>query len=409
MSTRRIGLWLVGAWGNVGTTVAVGLAALQKKLIPTTGLVTELPMFAKAGLPEFTEFIVGGHEVRPNTYYNAAQALWQNSRMFSPDLLDQVEDVLENFDTNVRPGTLVNVGNAINSIARKSGSSQDSTTAESPLAAIERLTADLVGFKDTLKLDHVIVVNLASTEPASSIPPNDPVLATWKALEEALNSEKPLDLPASSLYAIAAFNSGCTYINFTPSVGSNLPALAELADLRKALHGGRDGKTGETLLKSVLAPMFRARNLEVKSWVGHNILGNADGQILNDPNNKATKVNSKDRLLGEILGYKPQSLVSIEYIESLGDWKTAWDHVHFDGFLGTRMTMQVTWQGCDSALAAPLVIDLARLADREKRAGGSGVMSFLSSFFKSPMGTELAEFAAQNLVLADWAKKMSKS
>ncbi len=406
MSTRRIGLWLVGAWGNVGTTTAVGLAALQQKLIPTTGLVTALPLFAEAELPEFTQFVVGGHEVRQTSFYQAAYTLWENSRLFSPDLLDQIEETLESFDANVRPGTLVNVGAAISTIAKAAGSSESLRSAETPLVAIERLTADLVGFKDTLKLDHVIVINLASTEPAANLSASDPTSGDWPTLEAALNSEQPLSLPASSLYAVASLNAGCTYINFTPSVGSNLPALIDLAERRKVLHGGRDGKTGETLLKSVLAPMFKARNLDVKSWVGHNILGNADGMILNDPTNKATKVNSKDKLLGEILGYKPQSLVSIEYIESLGDWKTAWDHVHFDGFLGTRMTMQITWQGCDSALAAPLVLDLARLADREKRAGGLGVMKFLSSFFKSPMGTETMDFPSQVQQLVEWVNKL---
>jgi myo-inositol-1-phosphate synthase len=124
----------------------------------------------------------------------------------------------------------------------------------------------------------------------------------------------------------------------------------------------------------------------VLSWVGHNILGNRDGLVLNDPNNKATKLKSKDALLGELLGYRPQSHVSIEYIESLDDWKTAWDHIHFEGFLGTKMTLQFTWQGCDSLLAAPLVIDLARLALLAQRRGESGAMTALASFFKSPVG-----------------------
>ena len=135
---------------------------------------------------------------------------------------------------------------------------------------------------------------------------------------------------------------------------------------------GCDGKTGETLLKSVLAPMFARRNLQVMSWVGHNIFGNMDGRVLDDPANKQAKIASKDHLLGEILGYRPQTLVSIEYIESLGDWKTAWDHIHFAGFLGTPMTMQFIWQGCDSVLAAPLVLDLVRLTELARRRGEIG-------------------------------------
>ena len=93
--------------------------------------------------------------------------------------------------------------------------------------------------------------------------------------------------------------------------------------------------------------------MQVLSWVGHNIFGNLDGRVLDDPANKQAKLASKDRLLGEILGYRPQTLISIEYIQSLGEWKTAWDHIHFTGFLGTPMTLQFIWQGCDSILAAP--------------------------------------------------------
>ncbi len=149
--------------------------------------------------------------------------------------------------------------------------------------------------------------------------------------------------------------------------------------------------------------MFANRNLEVMSWVGHNIFGNMDGKVLDDPSNKKSKVTSKDRLLGDILGYSPQTLVSIEYIASLGDWKTAWDHIHFHGFLGTPMTMQFIWQGCDSLLAAPLVLDLVRFTERAWRAGETGVMTFLGSFFKSPLGVAENDFGRQFQVLEAWA------
>jgi myo-inositol-1-phosphate synthase len=211
-------------------------------------------------------------------------------------------------------------------------------------------------------------------------------------------------IPASSIYAVAAIQSGCSHVNFTPSVGTDLPALEAFARERNVLHVGRDGKTGETLMKSVLAPMFAARNLQVQSWVGHNIFGNMDGKVLDDPVNKANKVRSKDHLLTEILGYKPQTLVTIEYIESMGDWKTAWDHIHFRGFLNTKMILQFLWQGCDSLLAAPLVLDLIRFTDRAHRAGQGGVMRHLASFFKSPMGDNVPpEFHEQYGLLEKWA------
>jgi myo-inositol-1-phosphate synthase len=205
------------------------------------------------------------------------------------------------------------------------------------------------------------------------------------------------------LYAIAALDLGMAYLNFTPSLGASPPAIQELALLRDTCHAGQDGKTGETLLKSVLAPMFAARNLEVMSWVGHNILGNMDGQALADPVNKMAKIKGKDGLLGEILGYEPQSHVSIEFIRSLGDWKTAWDHIHFRGFMGTPMVLQFTWQGCDSLLAAPLVLDLVRFIELAARHGETGVLSHLSSFFKRPIGTDEHDFSRQFEALRQWA------
>jgi myo-inositol-1-phosphate synthase len=156
-------------------------------------------------------------------------------------------------------------------------------------------------------------------------------------------------------------------------------------------------------MKSALAPMFAHRNLHVLSWVGHNIFGNRDGQVLNDPRNKASKVRTKDAVISSIVGYKPQTHVSIEYIESLDDWKTAWNHIHFEGFLGTKMVLQFTWQGCDSLLAAPLVIDVARLALLAKRRGEAGVLRQLACFFKDPMGAGTHDFWEQFQALREYA------
>ncbi len=114
--------------------------------------------------------------------------------------------------------------------------------------------------------------------------------------------------------------------------------------------------------------------------------------VLDDPANKASKIQTKDQVISSIVGYKPATHVSIEYIESLDDWKTAWDHIHFRGFLGTKMILQFIWQGCDSLLAGPLVLDLARLALLAQRRGESGVMPHLACFFKNPMGTTEHDF-----------------
>jgi myo-inositol-1-phosphate synthase len=225
----------------------------------------------------------------------------------------------------------------------------------------------------------------------------------WPALEA-----RQAALPASALYALATLDLGWPYINFTPSLGASFPAAEQLAQERKAVHAGKDGKTGETLLKAVLAPMFADRNLKILSWVGHNIFGNRDGQVLDDPTNKASKIQTKDQVISAIVGYKPQTHVSIEYIESLDDWKTAWDHIHFQGFLGTKMMMQFTWQGCDSLLAAPLVLDLARLALLSQRRGEVGVLKHLACFFKNPMGVGEHDFFKQFAMLTEYLAAVNR-
>jgi myo-inositol-1-phosphate synthase len=243
----------------------------------------------------------------------------------------------------------------------------------------------------------LIVLNVASTEPPFRI---GEVHERWDSLNAALPDGGPELLPASSIYAVAALRCGYTYINFTPSLGCSLPAAFELAESTGSLHAGKDGKTGETLIKTVLAPMFALRNLRVMSWVGHNIFGNRDGLVLDDPANKSSKVDTKDRVITQILGYKPATVVTIEYLPDMGDWKTAWDHIHFAGFMGAKMSLQFTWQGCDSLLAAPLAIDLVRLADLEKRHAGRGLMRHLACFFKSPEGIAENDFFQQYNLLA---------
>ena len=402
MAGRKVGVWLVGAWGGVATTVVVGLTALRHGISETVGLVSELPAFAELDLVQWDELVIGGHEIRETSYRTEAAQLHTQSRVFPEDWLNRLGPDLDAIDARVRPGTLRGVGPKIESLA---GPKVLAFQQESAGETVKRLAADLEEFRKLNQLDRVIVVNVSSTEP----PVDDRIRGLdWNTLEQQLASQADSPLPASSLYAIAALRCGCPHVNFTPSVGTDLPALEEYARQQKVVHVGRDGKTGETLMKAVLAPMFAARNLKVMSWVGHNIFGNLDGKVLDDPVNKANKVRSKDHLLTEILGYKPQTLVSIEYIESMGDWKTAWDHIHFQGFLGTPMVLQFTWQGCDSLLAAPLVIDLIRLAEREARRGGVGVMGHLASFFKSPMGCDEPAFALQFQSLLQWAKDVAE-
>ncbi len=163
---------------------------------------------------------------------------------------------------------------------------------------------------------------------------------------------------------------------------------------------GNDGKTGETLVKTVLAPLFAGRALQVLSWEGYNMLGNRDGFVLADPEARESKTRSKRRALEQLLENDDfHAKVSIDYVPSLDDWKVAWDYIHFEGFLGARMSMQFTWQGNDSALAAPLVLDLARLTAFAHTQGESGLMHHCAAYFKSPAGVEEHNFVKQLMLL----------
>jgi myo-inositol-1-phosphate synthase len=181
--------------------------------------------------------------------------------------------------------------------------------------------------------------------------------------------------------------------------------MIRLAEQQGVPVMGSDGKTGETLVKSVLAPMFAMRNLKVLSWEGFNILGNQDGKVLKSPENKESKIQSKDHLLPKILGYTPHSSVHINYVPSLDDQKTAWDFIHFEGFLETKMSLQFIWQGFDSILAAPLVLDLIRLTDKALERGESGTMPHLYCFFKSPLDEDSHDLVSQFKKLLQYVRQ----
>jgi len=381
----------------VATTATCGLVARKKDWIGSAGLVSELPQFRELPVPAWETLVLGGHEIRELALADEAPRILGEGIGGDRRLVSRCRAELTKIDARIRPGTLIGAGKTIEKLAEPSMRKRR----ETPREAIERLQEDLREFSQRHRLDDVIVVNVASTEPMvdpSHLPD------TWPRLDALLDRPRKCSLPASSLYAIAALDLGFPYINFTPSLGSAPAAIRELAIERGTCHMGCDGKTGETLLKSILAPMFAKRNLEVMSWVGHNIFGNLDGKVLDNQENKKSKVASKDHLLHEILGYRPQTLVSIEYIASLGEWKTAWDHIHFRGFLGTPMSLQFTWQGCDSILAAPLVLDLARFTAVARQRGTTGLMTFLSNFFKSPLGTDDHDFGRQFEQLESWAR-----
>jgi myo-inositol-1-phosphate synthase len=390
----RIGLWFVGAWGGVATSSALGISALAKEMTRPLGLATEMDPFSRLPFLRWNQVVVGGHDVRKSSFFESAVDLHRSTNLFSTALLKECQGDLEAWSQNVRPGLVRRSGKPVEAFSHWRGIDDSLTVGDQAKA----LAADLAEFVERNGLARLIVVNISSSEP-----PADPTLEKLTTSEFRIQvNRKEIPLPASSVYALAAIEAGADYINFTPSLGISLPALEDLACQKGLVYCGKDGKTGETLMKSVLAPMFARRNLQVMSWVGHNILGNRDGLVLQDPENKKGKLQAKDRLLAEILGYEPQTLVSIEYIASLGDRKTAWDHVHFEGFLGTQMNLQFIWQGCDSLLAAPLLLDLVRWTDLARQRRESGCLKHLAHYFKTPMHVAEQDFVKQFRLMEDY-------
>ena len=378
MTTERTGLWLVGAGGSVAATVACGLAALRAGVVAPTGLVTAHGELGAADLVDTADLVTGGHDVTEVSLAKRAEAL-AVAGVVPHDLPSLVAHDLDEASTRIRHGYVVGE--------------------EAQRDAVDRLANDLRDFREREGLARVVVVNVSSTEPP--VVPH-PAHHDRTALEAAWYAgESPL--PPSSVYAAAAFAAGCAFVDFTPSAGARLPVLEHLAEEAGMPWGGSDGKTGETLLKSVLAPMFAMRALDVRSWAGTNLLGGGDGATLASPDARQSKIDSKAAGLEALLGHPVEGPLHIDHVADLGDWKTAWDHVTFAGFLGTRMTLQFTWQGCDSALAAPLVIDLARLLDLAMRRGESGPVEALAFFFKDPAGLDEHALAPQHDLLVRWA------
>ena len=211
MSDRRVGIWLIGAKGGVGCTAILGLAALKKGLIAPDGLVSCLPQFRQLGLADWGNFVVGGHEIRSVSLFQEAMRMATENRIAPAALVEQCRDELEQIDGRIRPGTIQNVGPTIAALADESV-----PRGETPRQAVARLGRDMAAFVQAERLAHLVVVNVASTEPpvdASGLPPG------WAELDRLLDDDQQCPLPASSLYAIAALEAGHSYINFTPSLG----------------------------------------------------------------------------------------------------------------------------------------------------------------------------------------------
>jgi myo-inositol-1-phosphate synthase len=385
--------------------VVYGIAGIRHELIPMTGLPTAFPPLSDVDLVSLDHLVLGGHDVCTRDLSASAGELVA-AGILPADLVSMARDDAARYEAAIRPGILDVAETGFRDLDPRAAA----LGSQPPLEQTKAIEADLAEFRKEHDLERVVVVFLASTEAAST---RQDAWESAAEFEAAVASGVPQ--PASLLYAYAAIRSGSPFVNFTPSIGAGIPALIALAEAKGVALAGNDGKTGETLLKTALAPMFRARALQVLAWQGYNMLGNRDGEVLRDPDHKAAKLETKDAALRSILGGADgagggdrfHSQVSIDYVPSLGDWKTAWDFIHFEGFLGTKMSMQFTWSGCDSALAAPLVIDLARFADLAARNGESGVLQHLGCYFKAPLGSHEHDFHRQMQALYSYAQQQS--
>jgi myo-inositol-1-phosphate synthase len=364
----KLGIAVVGLGGAVATTAAAGVELLRLGLAGTEGLPLAETGRA-ADLVAYDDLVLAGWDVCGDDLATAAEG---HGVLGHAELAAAAPAL-----SAITPWPAV--GNA--DFCRKvDGDNQ--VAAAALREAVAAVQADLRRFRDEAGVDEVVVVNLASTERAAD--PADPALASLEGLEAALDADDPVVSPAV-LYAYAAVAEGIPYANFTPSVAADAPALVELALRAGVPTAGKDGKTGQTMLKTVLAPALRARALRVEGWYSANLLGNRDGQALDDPESLRSKLGTKADVLDSCLGYEvADHLVRIDFYRPRGDAKEAWDAIDVVGFLGQRMQLKVDLLARDSILAAPLVLEIARVLQLAGARGEAGPQEQLGAFFKAP-------------------------
>jgi myo-inositol-1-phosphate synthase len=395
---NRIGVAIVGVNGAVASTVIAGIELMKRGLAPRVGMVTERADARIAesitdllDLAPLENMVFAGWDLQLANAYEGAL----RHKVLPAHVLEQVRPELE----SVKPWPAVF---AKSYVGKLTGDNVVHTSGfREEIALLER---DLEGFKKAHGLDRVVMVNLASTERFLD---TQPVHCDLRTFEAGLDASDPAITPAMR-YFYAANRLRIPYCNFTPSL-TNVPALEEHANETGNPFAGMDGKTGQTLLKTALAPMFRARRLLIEGWYSTNVLGNSDGLVLDDPSSNKTKVMSKAAVLDSIVGYHVENhQVHIHYYKPRGDSKEAWDNIDIVGFAGVPMQIKINFLCQDSVLAAPLVIDLVRLLDVAKRAGERGIQRQLSMFFKSPYHSPgespVHDLFKQEKLLLEWAR-----
>src|SRR5580692_2210554 len=398
---NRIGVAIVGVNGAVASTVIAGVHLMLRGLVPRVGMVTERTDARIAesitellDLAPLESLVFAGWDLQFANVYEGAL----HHKVLPEHVLTQVKAELE----RIQPWPAVFSSSYVEKLAGK-----NVVVAKGHREEIAILERNLEAFKKANNLDRMVMVNLASTERFLEV---QPAHQSLRAFEAGLDANDAAISPAMRYFYVAN-KLRIPYCNFTPSL-TNVPALAQQAEELNNPFAGMDGKTGQTLLKTALASMFRARRLLIDGWYSTNFLGNSDGLVLDAPSSNKTKVMSKAAVLDSIVGYQVQNhQVHIHYYKPRGDSKEAWDNIDIVGFAGIPMQMKVNFLCQDSALAAPLVVDLVRLLDVAKRSGERGIQRQLSLFFKSPYHaqgeTPQHDLFEQEELLLDWAREAS--
>jgi myo-inositol-1-phosphate synthase len=388
-SAGKLGVLMPGM-GAVATTFIAGVELINKGLGEPVGSLTQLGTIrlgkrTENRMPKIKEFVplagmeglvFGGWDAFPDDAYEAAVV----AGVLEKEHLNAVRDELkavEPFPAVFDPRYVARI---------EASHVKDYSSLRE---AAERVREDIRAFKREHGLERAVMVSCASTE--AYLQPQEAHF-TLEAFERALDASDPAISPAM-VYAYAAIMEGVPYANGAPSLAADIPALVELATRRGVPIAGKDFKTGQTLMKTIVAPGFKARMLGLEGWYSTNILGNRDGEVLDDAGSLKSKEVSKLSVLGYILqpDLYPElygeisHLVKINYYPPRGDAKEGWDNIDIFGWLRYPMQIKINFLARDSILAAPLVLDLALFLDLAQRAGMGGIQEWLSFYFKSPM------------------------
>jgi myo-inositol-1-phosphate synthase len=389
----KLGVLIPGLGGAVSTTFIAGLEAVKNQIALPIGSLTQMGTIRLGKRDEYRvpmikdfitlsdpdDLVFFGWDVYQENCYEAAI----KAAVLERDLIEKVGRSLR----GIKPKPAVFRKEFVKNLDGDNIKPQ-----KNYLDLIEALKEDIEGFKKDHDIDRCVMLWCASTE--TYLKPGD-VHSSISKFEKGLKKNDP-DISPSMLYAYAAITSGIPYINGSPNLTVDIPAMVQLASKYEVPIGGKDFKTGQTLMKTILAPGLKARLLGLTGWYSTNILGNRDGLVLDDADSFKTKEVSKLSVLDQILQPKVYpSLyenfyhkVSINYYPPRGDNKEGWDCVDIFGWLGYPMQIKINFLCRDSILAAPIVLDLVLFADFAKRSGLSGIQEWLSFYFKSPMCAE---------------------